>query len=184
MKLLEKIKSGRAWQKITLAGVLAAGLLLSCPGTEAARRVTAPQPAPAQQVQQPQYQHKEYPHTIYAQRLIYNDASTGGTNETLYRFYYSEQEYTLYVIMHGSKDGRNFNGISPEEAIEKLCVRNLELLGDKPLDKIVIVCCYPRYHAPTSFNRLSIPIEFISNSPKPLICESYKDHFTWYEAND
>lgn len=130
-----------------------------------------------------EYQHTDYPHTIYAKHLVYSDDNSGGRQRNLYHFYYSPKDYILYVIMHGSKDGRTFTGISTEEAVEQLCVRNLEILGDKPFDKVVVVCCYPRYHAGTKYERLSIPIEFISNSPKALMCEMYDDHFIWYECD-
>ena len=128
-----------------------------------------------------EYEHKEYPQEIWAERLVYSDDESGGKKKDLYHLYYSNQDRILYIIMHGSKDGKNFTGIMPEQAVQELCVRNINILGARPLDKVVIVCCYPRYHKDTEVEELLIPVEFVSNYKGELLAEMYDDHFIWYK---
>ena len=126
------------------------------------------------------YQHKEYPREIKAQRLVYSE----GDYKRLYRLYYSAENRVVYVIMHGSEDGRTYDGVMAEEAIQELCLKNIEALGERPIDKFVVVCCYPGYHKDTEVVDFALPVEFISNSIEPILIEQYDNRFIWYPESE
>ena len=97
-------------------------------------------------------------------------------------YYLYHKDATVYIIMHGLENGKVMDGITVEKALNKILNKNKKKLEGKPINNIIIVCCFPKHHAGFYSDKWQANVTFVMpNCDKELVVYAGNRGFRYSE---